>query len=525
MSTAPAATHLRRAWLPIAVTAVVSAVLWAVGPAVSDMQAALAREGAARAGVGLAYWFDWFGGVSPGSYSLIVPTMSAWIGSLPLLCLSTLAIAAMACPLSRRATHPTALAWAVTGAAILNMMSGRVAFAVGAAIALAALLAARRVHPLVGAAGLLVAGLASPLAPAFVGMAAVPFLAYSVTRTASTWAVVAGSAAGVAIPFVLFGAPGSQVFPATTLFWCLAIAACAWAAITEPPAKLIVPLSIAAALLLFFIPTGVGSNIARFFYFVLPCLALYYSRRSPRVLALLLVPALVYALFVAISDLTAAARIDDPATSYTPLAEELARDHGLGNHRVELVDAGTHVGSHMLAGTAKLARGWENQTDARYNPIFYTPDALTADSYRAWLADNAVAYVAVSSKPLRSMQREADLVGGGLPYLTEIWRNSEWTLYRVADPTDIVPAPLTLVSDSPSRMVIDVPKAGVFPIRIRPNRYLTARPEADPATTACITSTDDGWIELHADRPGRYELQGQFSLRGVFTGDTLTCPS
>ncbi|HQV19991.1 MAG TPA: hypothetical protein PLC22_16965, partial [Gordonia sp. (in: high G+C Gram-positive bacteria)] len=98
--------RFRRAWLPLGTAVVASIVLLLVSPALSDLQAALAREDAARSGVGLAYWFGWYGGVSPGSYSLIVPKLSTLIGSLPLLCASTIAIAALAYPLSRRAAHP-----------------------------------------------------------------------------------------------------------------------------------------------------------------------------------------------------------------------------------------------------------------------------------------------------------------------------------------------------------------------------------------------------------------------------------
>ena len=126
-------------WLPLVLSILAAVLLWVIDPPMRDLQAALARESAHRAGVGVSYWFDWFGGVAPGSYSLIVPTLTSWFGSLLLLCLSTVVVSALAYPVSRTAAHPTLMTWAVALSAVLNMFSGRVTFATGAAIAMLAL--------------------------------------------------------------------------------------------------------------------------------------------------------------------------------------------------------------------------------------------------------------------------------------------------------------------------------------------------------------------------------------------------
>ncbi|SIS22098.1 hypothetical protein [Williamsia sterculiae] len=509
--------------LQLLVAAIATGLLWAFSPTLGDLQAAIAREEAARSGVGIGYWFGWYGGVSPGSYSLIVPALSAAVGSLALLCLATFAIAALAHPVSRRAAHPTALSWAIVVAAILNMMSGRVTFAVGAAFALAALLLMQRRYAFGCAAVLLISGLASPLAPAFVGLAVVPFLIHRGTRGRAVWTVTVGAVLGVAVPFVLFGAPGAQGFPWTTLFWCLLIAAGAVVALTETPSRWIPWLAAVAVLVIFSFPNGVGSNISRFFCLVLPCVCLYFSRRSPRVLALALVPALVYAMFVAVTDQVAVADAGDTAQDYGPLKSRLLATDDLDNHRVEMVDGGTHAGSHLLGSTVKLARGWENQSDSRYNPIFYVPGALTPDTYRDWLRENAVGYVAVSSDPLRQLKKEAALVNTGLPYLTKTWSNRDWTLYRLADARPIVPPPVRLVTDSPSRLVVDIPAGGPYPMQIRPNRYLVARNVADPSISACVAETPQGWITIRALTPGQYTLEGTISVRGVLAEQPPVC--
>ena len=66
-------------------------------PDVGDLQAALARESAARHGVGLTYWFKWFGGGStPGNYSVITPTLSAWFGTVLVGVVATVAMTPLA---------------------------------------------------------------------------------------------------------------------------------------------------------------------------------------------------------------------------------------------------------------------------------------------------------------------------------------------------------------------------------------------------------------------------------------------
>ncbi|KQR99380.1 hypothetical protein ASG12_00580 [Williamsia sp. Leaf354] len=518
--------------LPLAVALIATVTLWALSPTLGDLQAAIAREEAARSGVGLGYWFGWYGGVSPGSYSLLVPALSALTGSLALLAIATLVIAVMAHPLAHatvgigsgsRAVHPTMLTWAIVAAAVLNMMSGRVAFSVGAAFALFAVLMLQRGATTLAAVVLLVSGLASPLAPAFVGLATVPFLLGGGHRSRTVWSVLIGSGLGVVVPFALFGAPGAQGFPWTTLVWTILIGLGAGYAITEAPQRWIAPLAMVTAIVVFAIPNGIGSNLSRFFCLVVPCLILWFSRRALPILLVTLVPAVSYAGFVAVADQVAVANAGDTEKNYEPLRLALLRGPGLVNHRVELIDAGTHAGSHELGSLVKLARGWENQSDSRFNPIFYDKDALTPLSYRRWLNENAVSWVAVSDEPLRQARSEAALVNAGLPYLTREWGNDEWTLYRVANPGSVVAPPLSLVTETPAQMVVEIPDTGTHPIQIRPNRYLVARDVDDPTVSACIDQTEQGWITVRAPQPGTYRLEGPLSVRGVLSEQSPSC--
>ncbi|MGY1745636.1 hypothetical protein [Blastococcus sp. SYSU D00695] len=501
---------------PLLATLAGVAVVWLLDSPVADLQAAIAREQAAGAGVGLTYWFGWYGGVSPGSYSFVVPLLSQLVGSTGLLFLASLAVVAAAYPLSRGTAHPVLFRWAVAAGVVSNMASGRVAFAVGAALALAGVLAVRAGRPVPGAVALAASGLASPLVPAFAGLAAVPLLLAG-NRSRPVLATLAGATVGVVVPYVLFGAPGFQPFPLTTLIWCGAVALGAYPALHGRPQRWLVPLAAVTAVVLFLVPTGVGSNLGRFSYLVLPCLVLAWSAWSRWRVLLALLPAAAWMVYAGVTDQVTAIDTGYTAADYAPLRDALAALPDLDGHRVELLDNTSHAGSHELGPDIALARGWENQTDARYNEVLIEPHAVDAPGYRAWLDDNAVAYVAVAAQPLDNVRTRSELrlVRAGLPYLTEVWSDRNWTLYRVADPTPIVPAPLTLVETTPARMVVDVPDTGTHEIRVRASRYLVAHGLDDPATVACLGATGAGWVQLRVPVPGRYVLEGELTVSTV----------
>ena len=507
---------------PLLAAVVAAAVMWLLDPPLADVQAALAREQAADAGVGLTYWFGWYGGISPGAYSSLVPYLSLAVGSRALVLLAPLAVVALSFPLSRGTAHPVLFRWAVAAAAVSNLLAGRVAFAVGAAIALAGVLALRGRRPVAGALVLAVSGLASPLVPAFAGLVAVPLLAGG-ARSPAVRAALAGAAGGVVVPFALFGAPGAYQFPWTTLALTVATALVVWPALWRTPQRWLPPLAVAAAAVLFVVPTGVGANMGRFGYLVLPCVVLAWSRWDRRPLLLVLLPALAWTVYAGANDQVAALGNGYRAEDYAGLQTQLAGRADLEGYRVELVDNWSRAGSHVLGPEVTLARGWEDQTDNHRNAALLEPGGEDASGYRQWLAANAVAYVAVAADPVTRDRPEEDLVRSGLPYLTRVWADEHWTLYRVADPAPIVPAPLALVSATPAELVVAVPDTAVHQLQVRPNRYLVARSTTDPETTACLVPTDDGWVTLSVPQPGTYTLAGDFSLTTVLGGDEGSC--
>ncbi|WP_326563522.1 hypothetical protein [Micromonospora peucetia] len=200
--------------------------------------------------------------------------------------------------------------------------------------------------------------------------------------------------------------------------------------------------------------------------------------------------------------------VDDPtsrAAYFAPLRAFLDGQRITG--RVEVPPTRNYWEAASLSGVP-LARGWLRQADIDRNPIFFTtvPGAagtgvpLTAASYRDWLTDNAVQFVAVPDAPLSWVGRaEAELVAGGLPYLTPVWSGPHWRVWAVTDPTPIVGAPAELVAQDGASVTFRAPAAGTVPVRVRHNRWLTA---SGGATVAA----DGGWTAVTVPRAGQYRL-------------------
>ena len=107
--------------------------------------------------------------------------------------------------------------------------------------------------------------------------------------------------------------------------------------------------------------------------------------------------------------------------------------------RVEVVEPQSKGGAWHIGESIPVARGWERQVDMVDNPIFYQDGALNATSYRQWLDQLAVAYVAVPNTKLDfASVDEAALIKPGLPYLAQVWHNDNWKLYRVLDAAPLV---------------------------------------------------------------------------------------
>ena len=163
-----------------------------------------------------------------------------------------------------------------------------------------------------------------------------------------------------------------------------------------------------------------------------------------------------------------------------------------------------------------VARGWERQADMVDNPIFYQEGALNPSSYRLWLDQLAVAYVAVPATRLDfASVDEAKLIATGLPYLHEVWTNADWKLYHVQDAAPLV-RNAQVISMSGNQLRIQVSRRGLVPIQIRWSDHLAVLDGTVPISYGvrahgCL-SQNGQWTLLHARRPGTFVLTSDFDV-------------
>jgi hypothetical protein len=497
-----------------AVLAVANATAFLIlRPGVNDLWAARARASAASHGVGLTYWFSWFGGGStPGNYSVLSPYLSALLTAELVGALSAVAITLLCAALLRDTAHPLAGTAVATVAAGINLWSGRVPFLLGSALAVGALIAVKRQRRVVAGGMTVLSIAASPVSGAFLALGLVgafitrqAYRAVSVTTLATI--VVSLGLVGLA-----FGAPGPQHFS-----WALcglSIGALLAFLFARPQdyVRAVIYLSMLTAVAMALIPNGMGSNFGRMLWFCLPVVVVATGTRKLWVSVLVVCPVLLSSGNLTLSDLRHATDRVATKSYYTPLATELDKISGLTNYRLEVVAEGAHAAYDALLDHAMLARGWETQEDNALNRTLKS-DALNATSYKIWLDNNSVGYVALPRSKAEKYREYALIAAGTLPYLTEIWHSADWALFRVSHPTPIVAAPQRILTYSQSKLTIRVTCACTFTIRIRYSKYLSADP-VDGVGKATIVNDTFGYTTMTTTVSGDYVLHG--SVRRLF---------
>jgi hypothetical protein len=247
-----------------------------------------------------------------------------------------------------------------------------------------------------------------------------------------------------------------------------------------------------------------------------------------RLLLAALAPALLYwQLVTPVRDLSLVAGDRSVHASYfAPLLAELARlssGHPVGGGpdgvdpvgvvRIEVPLTGTHAEADQLAGHdhVLLARGWERQLDTRYDAIFYRR-TLPPAAYRAWLLDNAVAYVAVPDVRLDgAARREGELIARGVPFLAEVWRSAHWRLYAVRGARPLVDPPATVAAVGVDQVTLRSPRPATVTLRVRYSPYW-----ALGAARGCVARAPGGWTSLRLSAPGTVRLRIAFSVARIF---------
>jgi hypothetical protein len=549
-------------------TAILGALYVALAPSSADLAAASYRSFLFSKN-GFQLWDNgWYAGHHLPAYSVLAPALGALVGVRLLAALSAVLAAALFSKLidGRFPTRATRLAalWFALGVGI-ELLSGRVPFELGLALGLAALLALARRHHCLACGLALLSALASPVAGAFLALAALAWAAASTAPADTTLAegqaqaqspTASGSvgdgprrwqgsavAASALLPILLlalvFPEGGSEPFAASA-FWPALAATLLFAALlpraqsTLRVGTLLYAVALAGAYLL---STPVGGNAVRLGALTAGPLAACVLVGRPlsggfsRLLSLA-VPLLLYWQLVApVRDLASSAR--DPAVNasyYTPLIARLDQLQRVGGGsgegpgatnaanvppRIEVVPTRDHWEARWMAPRFPLARGWERQLDRSTDAVFYSSRPLTAARYRAWLLDLAVSYVALPAAPLDPSGRaearllEHDAAPAGL---REVWRSRRWRLFSVRGGRALVEPPARLIGLGSDSFTLAVAHAGEYIVRVRFTPYWDIF-----AGRGCVRRAAGGWTRIEARSSGSIHVGIHFSLTRIFS--------
>ncbi len=428
-------------------------------PLAPDLAAQIARANLVRSAGNVSWWTGWFGGISLPTYSLLTPSSMAIFGVRATGVAAAVVGGVISARLVGAARRPRAGAVAFSVAEMANLLDGRVTFAVGVTLAAGALLAVQVRRPLLAAPLAAVAYFASPLAGLFLGLTLVAVLVVDPSRRRIAAALAALLASLGASMALLFPGTGEMPFHPTDLIpaclCCIGVALCCPTRVVRAAALLLM-----LALPIFLVaPGAIGNNVTRMAWICAVPVTVAYSPLRRGLLTILLGLLAVWPTADLVQQLSATRDPSTTATFYRPLLAALADEQaaagpGAVGQRVEVLDSVNHFATVYLADRASLARGWDRQADVANDPIFYRDNALNAATYRTWLHDLAVGWVAVPAARLDySAVAESKLVAGGLDYLDLVWSNPSWKLYRVVDSTSLAEG-AQVVRVEPTRILI-----------------------------------------------------------------------
>jgi hypothetical protein len=507
-----------------------AALIW-LGPPGADL-AAHVYQRAMFIQHGFALWSNyWYAGhYSYVTYSLLYYPLAAVIG-IKLLAVATAALAAAGFTTLADAEWPTAGPWparAFAFVAAASVLSGAFPYALGLAIGLLALRAARG-HPRLFALLLALTFAASPLAFGLVALVLVAAAVSVRPRFGARGATVMALAVIGLVLWRLF--PDGGRFPfsfaelVASLAFCALGAAFTW---HVPAAKLLRSFFVvyaAACLTFFVVPTGIGENIVRLRFIALPIAVLALSLRRWRPL----LPAMITLALATSWNLTPLAfsyarEASDPSASksYWQPVTRFLRAHLAPTYRVEAVDTSGHWEAVYLPQAGiPIARGWFRQDDFPQNELLY--DKLGAHAYVKWLHTLGVRYVVLTDAPLDySARGESRLLRSGRSGLEPVFSSLHTTIYSVPHPQGIVTGATGahVTHFGPTAITVDLPRAGAYRVAIRYSPYWRAK-------GACVDRLSDGMLGLHVAQRGRVKIDFVLTARRALSAGASaasTCP-
>lgn len=292
--------------------------------------------------------------------------------------------------------------------------------------------------------------------------------------------------------------------------FCVLGALLAWRVTEARLLRWVFPVYLAACLVLFIVPTGLGHNIARLRFFALPIIVLLVALRSfrPRLVA---VAALVLALSWNASPLIVNFRqergVPESSRSYWQPAIGYLGARLSPSYRVEVVDTVGHwAAAYLPQAGIPIARGWFRQDDFPQNKLFY--DDFGARAYLVWLHDLGVRYVVLTGAPPDySSRNEAALISSGRSGLKAVMRSPNLTIYEVPHPRSMITGPghPRVLALGGTQVRLELSEPGRYRLAVRYSPYLRAG-------GVCLRKRVDGMTELVARHSGVIELDFDFDL-------------
>ncbi len=499
-----------------------------------------------KAGFGI-YDTHWYGGHDLPGYSLLFGPLASLAGLRALAVASVLASTAFfertVVGVFGRSRTVLAGSCLFGVAAVGDVWSGRVTFALGVAFAAASAYAVwRRSLP---AAALLAAAsaAASPVAGALLALAGLTYaLAFGRWRVL---VALAGPAMVVAVPVrALFKEGGFESYPATSFGATVVVGLLFLAALPRGGDGRLRALRIGGVLYLavcvacLVVKTPMGSNVERYGVLLAgplllcalavpesePAGAVAVAARggrrwpitAPRALALSAIG--VWIVWGPWRETAAVAGSPASTASYYAPVERYLAGHGGGLKRVEVPLTRSHWEAALLAENVPLARGWEKQLEERYDSALLGK-GLTAGSYRRWLDEQAVAYVALPDVPLDgSSATEGRLIEGGLPYLTPVFESEHWRVWAVREPTPLLAGPARLTALGREGFAVDALAPARLLVRVHYTPYF-----AVTSGGACVAKAPGGWTYVYAKAAGRIAVAARFSLGRALGSGGASC--
>ena len=472
-------------------------------PMGTDLSAAVARADFAEVGGLAPVDFRWYGGTQQLGYSLGAQHLTALLGARTTGVLASAAASVLFAALLARTHVRRPVTGAVVGTLFVhgNLVSGRITYAVGLAIGLAALLALARDRPRTAVVLAVLSSAASPVAGLFVGLAGAALLLTG-RRREGLW-LGAAAALPLLVTAGLFGQGGYNTMSWRDASHAMVLSAGAALLTRHRVVRVGALLSLAGNLAAYAVHTPVGLNATRLAVVFAVPVVLATSRRGLTVATAAAVLLTAYQPPVIRGDYETRGSPIAQESYSAPLIAELDRRAPVG--RLEVPPTRHYWEAAHVARSHPLARGWLRQADTERHPLFFD-GTLDATTYRAWLEDNGVQHVAVAGvEPSWVGRAETDLIRGGLPYLTEVWRNADWVLYEVAGRPSVSTA--TVVSLDSTGVTVRVEAPGSYDVKVQHSRWLTL-----DGGEGCL-APQGRWTRLEAGQAGTYRIASRLRLR------------